>query len=98
MRLTAAQQQLLLALQAGNSLKVARTLDGEKVYRLYTPDGTRDEHVPAALVQRLEQAGLIESNMKFPAATFLLTDKGATAAARLSGQTTAPVGPRNYSQ
>ena len=98
MRLTAVQRRLLLALQAGSSLKVERTLDGEKVYRLYTPDATHSESLPAPLVQNLTRTGLIESNMKFPAATFLLTDKGASAFAPFIAHATTNVGPRNFAQ
>jgi hypothetical protein len=35
--------------------------------------------IAGAVVDGLVRAGLIESNMKFPAATFLLTDKGLAA-------------------
>ena len=46
----------------------------------------------AALTDR----SLVQSNMKFPAATFLLTDKGVAVAMQLSGATVKPTGPRNY--
>lgn len=44
----------------------------------------------------LNDRDLLQSNMKFPAATFLLTDKGVAVAVQLSGATVEPAGPRNY--
>ena len=59
----------------GWTLKSHRYLDGGKVYRLHPLDG------PAATVRRatvelLQNHGLIDSNKKFPAATYWLTEKG----------------------
>jgi hypothetical protein len=48
------------------------------------------------LVAALTDQHLLQSNMKFPAATFLLTDKGVAVAMQLSGATVEPTGPRNY--
>lgn len=75
MRPTAAHLTLLRALRDGATLKVHRTLDGEKVHRLHPLEG---EPVPVDrdLVDQLVRAGLIVSNMKFPAATYLLTEEG----------------------
>ena len=94
LRLGEAQQRVLLALASGAALKVHRTLDGEKAHRLHAEDGTVAE-VDAAVVDALLAQGLIESNMKFPAATFLLTETGAEAAAQLGG-TLRPLTPRRY--
>lgn len=96
MRLTAEQAAMLTALQAGDRLNVHRTVDGAKVYRLHRLDSTGAVAVDGADVDSLLRAGLIESNMKFPAATFLLTDKGAAAAAQLTGVERAPAGPRRF--
>jgi uncharacterized protein YjhX (UPF0386 family) len=95
MRLTAAQQRLLLALAGGATLKVQRTMDGAKVYRLYPLDSPAAEEVQPAVVEPLQRQRLIESNMKFPAAVFLLTEQGA-AVAGLAEISTLPVGPRSY--
>lgn len=100
MRLSPAQQQILIALQQGGQLKVHRTADGGKIYRLHLATAPSDA-MPASIVlgvevTRLETAGLLASNMKFPAATFLLTDEGVRAAAELTGETITPTGPRNY--
>jgi hypothetical protein len=94
LRLDEAQQRVLLALASGATLKVHRTLDGEKAHRLHAGDGSSTE-VDATLVDGLLAQGFIESNMKFPAATFLLTEVGAETAARLGG-TLHPLTPRRY--
>ncbi len=96
MRLNDEQRAILVALQAGDRLKVHRTIDGEKRYLLHRLDGSSAVAVEAAVVDSLERRGLIESNMKFPVATFLLTDKGVAAAAGLTGSAQMPMGPRNF--
>lgn len=96
MRLSDAQRALLIALQAGERLQVHRTLDGAKLYRLHTHDGNATEAVAPDVVDSLVRTGLIESNMKFPAATFLLTDKGLAAVQAITGSEQAPVGPRKF--
>ena len=90
-----AQAALLMKLQQGTVLKVHRTVDGDKVYRLHQA-GAPDQEIEPALVAALTDRDLLQSNMKFPAATFLLTDKGVAVARQLSGATGAPMGPRNY--
>lgn len=75
-RLTAEQRRILAAVAAGDVLKVHRTVDGEKVHRLHPLDGAQEQVIAAKDVERLLVLGLIDSNMKFPAATFLITPKG----------------------
>lgn len=82
MRLSAVQMRLLAAVAAGDVLKVHRTLDGAKEYRLHPLDDSRPLACAAPDVESLLRHGLIESNMKFPAATFLLTPQGAKATHR----------------
>jgi hypothetical protein len=75
MLLTPAQVELLQAIANGLILKSHRDLEGRKEYRLHSPDG----HVSSAAwddVEALQSAGLIDSNKKFPAATYWLTDSG----------------------
>jgi hypothetical protein len=60
-------------MRAGATLKAHRTLDGEKVHRLHLLDGPAVD-VDSAAVERLKRRGLIASNMKFPAAVYLLTE------------------------
>ena len=75
MRLTAAQRRILLAIANQSTLKSHRDIEGNKVYRLHMLDGA-SEDIPAALVQTLCELGLIDSNKKFPASTYWLTDLG----------------------
>ncbi len=76
MRLTPDQRRILRAMRDGATLKAHRTLDGEKVHRLHPLSG-EPEPVDAALVESLRELGLIQSNLKFPAATYILTERGA---------------------
>lgn len=96
MRLSAPQRALLTALQAGDRLNVQRTLDGAKRYRLHARDDAAVVEIDATVVDSLLRAGLIESNMKFPAATFLLTDKGLAVVTAITGSKQTPIGPRNF--
>jgi hypothetical protein len=57
-------------------------LDGTKIYQLHPLEGN-PETVNRAAVDHLKEHGLIDSNKKFPAATYLLTPKGQTIAAHL---------------
>lgn len=75
MALTQRQHSLLAALRQGDVLKVHRTLDGAKEYRLHPLDGTPSQAIAAQDVEVLLAAGLIASNMKFPAATFVLAGR-----------------------
>ena len=83
MRLNTEQRRILAALQAGCFLKIHRTLDGAKIYRLHCSGENggeaHAEELPAAEVDALERHGYLQSNMKFPAATLLLTQRGASA-------------------
>jgi len=75
MRLTPAQRRVLLAMAGQSTLKAHRDIEGNKAYILHTLDGASEE-LPAALVQSLIELGLIDSNKKFPAATYWLTELG----------------------
>jgi hypothetical protein len=79
MGLTKEQRRILEAVAAGLFLKAHRYLDGRKVYRLHPLEGEAEE-VLERDVQQLVDQGLIDSNKKFPAATFWLTEKGREAA------------------
>jgi hypothetical protein len=75
MNLSATQQQVLFALAAGQRLKSHRYLSGVKVFRLHPLDGP-PQPVRRASVESLCNRGLIDSNKKFPAATYWLTEQG----------------------
>lgn len=75
MKLLKAHHHILQALRHGATLKTHRYMDGRKICRLHPLDGP-PETIPRAAVDDLKEYGLIESNKKFPAATYLLTSKG----------------------
>lgn len=66
----------MVAIAEGWTLKSHRYLDGRKVYRLHPLGEGEAEEVAWETVEGLRERGLIDSNKKFPAATYLLTDKG----------------------
>lgn len=75
MPLTPAQVDLLQAIATGLTLKSHRDLEGHKEYRLHALDG-QSTLVAWEDAAALQSAGLIDSNKKFPAATYWLTDSG----------------------
>ena len=77
MNVSAEQRRILSLIAAGWTLKAHRYLDGRKVYQLHALDGAT-QPVRAATVEALVSAGLLDSNKKFPAATFWLTDAART--------------------
>jgi hypothetical protein len=81
--LSSAQQHILLAVADGVFLKAHRDLDGRKIFQLHPLTGSPEE-VDGADVLALTEAGLLDSNKKFPAATFWLTDRGRALIAALS--------------
>lgn len=74
--LSKAEKKLLDALSQGAQLKAHRYLDGHKLHKLYNVETAAEEIVEDQVVDRLLQRGLIYSNMKFPAATYVLTKAG----------------------
>lgn len=79
MKLSPKQRAVLLGIAGGSRLKAHRYLSGEKVFRLHPLNGPPTP-VPRQIVESLSAHGLIDSNKKFPAATYWLTPKGAEAA------------------
>lgn len=82
MQLSQAQKRVLVALLSGNSLKSHRYLDGTKIYQLHPLTG-QAETLERSTVELLCRQGLIDSNKKFPAATYWLTEKGKALATAL---------------
>lgn len=76
MKLRPAEHQLLERMVKGATLKSHRDLDGRKIYLLHHLEECPPITISPTLIETLYQQGLIESNQKFPAATYLLTDKG----------------------
>lgn len=83
MKLTAEHWRLLKAMADGHTLKAHRDIEGHKEFRLHFVDGRAPEMIERHWADELAEAGLIDSNKKFPAATFWLTEKGRAVA---SGQ------------
>ncbi len=73
--LTDDQRRLLLKIANGEALKVHRDLEGNKVYQLHSLDG-HAETIGRELAESLIDLGLLDSNKKFPAATFWITAAG----------------------
>ncbi|MDW8327194.1 MAG: hypothetical protein RMK99_11545 [Anaerolineales bacterium] len=82
-RLKAEHKRLLRALAEGHTLKAHRDIEGHKEFRLHFSDGRPSEPVERRHPEELVEAGLIDSNKKFPAATFWLTERGRAVAAEL---------------
>jgi hypothetical protein len=77
--LTGEQMRILRAVAGGWTLKAHRDVEGGKIYRLYPLEGPA-EVVRAEAVLGLVERGLLDSNKKFPAATFWLNERGQEAA------------------
>lgn len=76
-------KRVIWAMANGHFLKSHRDIDGHKAYLLHPPDGNPVTVAPP-IVEYLRQQSLIDSNKKFPVATFWLTEKGQQLAHRLS--------------
>ncbi len=83
MRPSVVQQKILLAMANGDVLKSHRYLDGTKVFQLHRLDG-RVETVHRSTIEALQDRRLIDSNKKFPVATYWLTDRGQRLSASIS--------------
>lgn len=83
-RLTAEEAAVLAHLWCGGALRSHRDLDGRKVYRLTQSDGAT-RPVVRAVVLALRERRFLETNHKFPTATYLLTERGRSAAIALVG-------------
>lgn len=93
----AEDEALLVALLSGAILKAHRALDGTKVHKLNCGEQPT-QIVPEHIVRRLERRKFIQSNMKFPAATYLLTAEGAEVARERYGMKTSPLTVRTAVQ
>lgn len=95
--LTDQQQQLLIAVFQGAALRSQRDIEGGKVYELRGE--AERQSVSRKVVLDLRKKRLIETNHKFPSATFLLTTEGLHIAAQLTnGQGSNPVSARDFVQ
>lgn len=83
MRLNPEAEDVIARLAEGWTLKSHRYLDGRKEYRLHPLGAGEAISVAEETVRQLQQKRLIHSNMKFPAATYLLTERGEAVASKL---------------
>jgi len=74
--LTSAQERLIRAVAQGIQLRDHRDIEGGKVFQLHALDGNAIEAVLPEVVHALVELGLIDSNKKFPSATYWLTSVG----------------------
>lgn len=91
MRLRREEKAILSALVSGYQLKSHRELDGRKFYALHNTSDDSTQPVAVASVERLRDLELIAGNMKFPAATYLLTAEGERVAASLTPSPLRPI-------
>lgn len=84
MRLGREEKDVLRALVSGYTLRSHRYLDGQKLYALHDTATDATRTVAVTTVERLRARGLIVGNMKFPAATYMLTTDGERVAASLT--------------
>lgn len=95
-KLTATETTILQRLWRGDTLKSHRDVDGVKRYQLHPLEGPGTD-VPGAAVLALRRKRLLETNHKFPAATFLLTERGRAIAQTLDPDAPAqPLTARNF--
>lgn len=76
MALRGVEHQLLEVMAEGAALKSHRDVEGHKIYLLHRLGAGSPSPISATVVETLYRQGLIESNQKFPVATYLLTDRG----------------------
>ncbi|MEO6063800.1 MAG: hypothetical protein ABIQ99_17860 [Thermoflexales bacterium] len=88
--LSGPQRRMLAHIAGGARLKDHRDIEGGKRYILTV--STADEIVvKAGLVEGLVERGLIDSNKKFPSATYWLTDAGKRAVADMAADRHGPL-------
>ncbi len=94
-KLSPTQYKVLQAIVDGATLKSHRYLDGRKVYKLHALNG--DSHtIRRTTVDCLRRKGLLDSNKKFPAATYLLTEKGKQVAKQYLNNAHSPLTATNF--
>lgn len=92
MKLSAEAEKVIARLAGGWALKSHRYLDGRKEYRLHPLGDGEAEAIMERSVRQLQRRRLIHSNMKFPAASYLLTERGQAIAVQL-GSADGDAGP-----
>lgn len=88
--LSGPQRRLLVQIAGGARLKDHRDIEGGKRYTL-TVDTADAIMVEAHKVEGLVERGLIDSNKKFPSATYWLTEAGKRVAAGMAADRHGPL-------
>ena len=92
--LSAEEQQTLVAVHHGDALRSQRDIEGQKRYELR---GDSTVCVSREAVLNLRKKRLVETNHKFPSATFLLTTRGREIAMILTDDAGSnPVGAQDF--
>ena len=84
------QRRLLAQIAGGARLKDQRDIEGGKRFTL-TVDTADSSVIEGVLVEVLVARGLIDSNKKFPSATYWLTDSGKRVATDLAADRHGPL-------
>jgi len=84
------QRHLLAQIAGGARLKDHRDIEGGKRYTL-TVDSAPASEIDSEWVGGLVERGLIDSNKKFPSATYWLTEAGKRAAADMEADRRGPL-------
>lgn len=94
-RLHPNSERILAALATGSTLKSHRNIDGDKQFILHHIDGT-SQPLERTDVDSLKHCLAIDSNKKFPAETYLLTQRGQDMAMRITQQESQTLSARNF--
>ena len=93
------QQMILVAVFQGAALRSHRDLEGNKMYLLHFGEEGEKREIGRNTTLNLRKKRLIETNHKFPSATFLLTTRGNAIAAKLAdGRGSNPLSARDFVQ
>lgn len=96
--LSTPEMDVLLTVVAGGSLRSHRDIEGKKHYELTNLSGEKTT-VALKIVEKLRRKRLIETNHKFPSATYLLTGFGAQIGEKLHGNPThKPLTARKFAE
>lgn len=91
-----AEIDTLISILNGDALRSHRDIDGNKYFYLHSLSGEKVS-VNEIVVHLLRKKRLIETNHKFPSATFLLTDSGRRQAEEAAGHIgSSPIGASNF--
>lgn len=94
-RLHPNSERILVALATGSTLKSHRNIEGDKQFILHHIDGT-SQPLDLTDVDPLKRCAAIDSNKKFPAETYLLTQCGRELVQHIVGIDSRTLSARNF--